>query len=98
MASVIAASSDIPLAVPLIFFAFGVFVVIVNRQAFTDFDGGLHRMAEKRAKSRIVRALGGSGDAAQEYELLRKLRWLAPAIVLGYFAIVLVMAVKALAG
>ncbi len=98
MTSVIVASSDIPVVVPLIFLAFGVFVVIVNRQAFTDFDGELHRMAEKRAKSRIVRSLGGSGDAAQEYEGLRKSRWLAPVILVAYFAIVLGALVKALAG
>ena len=98
MASVIAASSDIPVAVPLIFLAFGVFLVMVNRKAFTDFDGELHRVAEKRARSKVVRFLGGSGDAAREYAGLRKSRWLAPVILVAYFAIVLVALVKALAG
>jgi hypothetical protein len=55
-------------------------------------------MAEKRANSKVVRALGGTGDAAQEYEGLRKSRWLAPVILAAYFAFVLVALVKALAG
>lgn len=94
----IIANSDVPVAVPLIFLALGILMVIVNRKAFTDFDGELHQMAEKRANSNVVRVLGGSGDAAQEYEGLRTSRWLAPGILVAYFATVLVMLVKALAG
>ena len=48
----IAASADVPAAVPIILLALGIFIAIGNRQAFTDFDVALHRMAEKRARSR----------------------------------------------
>ncbi|MEN9644583.1 MAG: hypothetical protein RL238_1252 [Actinomycetota bacterium] len=96
MITVIVASSEIPVAVPLAFLAFGIFFVIVNRRMFTHFDGELHRMAERRANSNIVRALGGSGDAAKEYESLRRSRWIASVTLVAYFTIAVVALVKAL--
>jgi hypothetical protein len=71
---VIVAEQQMPLYVPLIFLGWGAICLYLNRSAFRDFDGWLRRMAQSRARSRVVRLLGGTGDVEQEYRNLRRTR------------------------
>ena len=87
---------EVPLYVPIIFLGWGVLVAWLNRKAFKDPDGALRRMAAKRAKSRAVRLVGGSGDPQREYEQLRRNRWIFPVVAVAYASGVLWLFVVAL--
>lgn len=89
------AEQNVPLYVPFLFLAFGVILAVVNRKAFRDPDGELRRMAAKRANNRLVRFLGGTGDPEEEYQQLRKGRWMYPVGAALYLAIVAWMFVLA---
>jgi hypothetical protein len=98
--SVLAAEgTTVPLYVPLVFAAWGLFIwLIADRQMVRDPRGEFRKMAEKRARSRVVRLLGGSGDPEVEFQQLWRTRWLWPAVALLYVAVVLLFGFKSLAG
>ena len=85
-----------PLYVPLVFIGWGAMCLYLNRSAFKDFDGWLRRMAQSRARSRVVGLLGGSGDVEQEYQNLRRTRRLFPTTVILYSGITIWFLVIAL--
>ncbi|MEQ1873704.1 MAG: hypothetical protein ABL953_08265 [Ilumatobacteraceae bacterium] len=84
-----------PLYVPILFLGWGILLAVVNRKAFKDPDGELRRMAAKRASGRVVRFLGGTGDPEEEYQTLRKGRWVYPVGAVLYAAVVAWMFVVA---
>ncbi len=86
----------IPIYVPLSFIGWGLMVAFLHRRAFRDPDEALRRMAAARANSRVVRALGGSGDPLREYEQLSRSRWMYPWVAVGYTLLVLWMLVIAI--
>jgi hypothetical protein len=94
--ALVANSQHVPLYVPLFFVAWGVFLAFLNREDFKDPDGALRRMAARRAQSRIVRLLSGSGDPEKEYRQLQGMRWLFPFTALVYGAFVLLLLVVAI--
>jgi hypothetical protein len=82
------AGQTIPLYVPLGFLAFWAVLLFVNRRAFRNPRGFLRSISTSRADSRLVRALGGSGDPEVEFERLWRHRWLWPLIVALSLAII----------
>ena len=86
----------VPLFVPLFFVAWGVLVALCNRKSFKDPESALRRSAARRAQSRFLRLLGGSGDPEKEYQMLRISRSLTPLVAVIYSAFVFLLLVVAL--
>jgi hypothetical protein len=93
-----AAGSAPPLIVPIIFTAWAVILwFVAGRKMVRDPHGEFRKMAQKRARSRIVRTLGGSGNVDTEFESLWRARWLFPAVSVLYVLMLVFFWVRALA-
>lgn len=94
---VLATGGTVPLYVPVLFLGWGIVLwLTAGRKIARNPRGEFRSMAEKRATSRVVRGLGGSGDPDVEFDSLWRSRWLFVAIPFAYLAMVAVFFVKAL--
>ena len=92
-------TESIPLYVPVLFLAWGVFLwTFAGRKMLRDPRGEFRTMAEKRSRSRVVRLVGGSGDPDEEFKELWRWRWLVPCTACAYLSVSLLMLYKSLVG
>jgi hypothetical protein len=97
MSIVILACEATPLGVPVAFTAWGVMLWFTEgRTMWRNPTDEIRKMAEIRAKSRIVHPRG-RGDADQEFDRLWSSRWIAPVVAIGYSAGVIGLWITALA-
>jgi hypothetical protein len=95
---VLAASQDVPLYVPLVF---GVPIIGLffgkGRDVWRDPDAYDRRVAEARARSRVLHPFGG-GDVEREFEGQRRFRWITRLALIGYVVGTLTLLIAAIAG
>jgi hypothetical protein len=76
---------NVPIYVPIFFTAWGVLIWVTwARKMWRDPDGQRRAMAEARANTPIIRALGGSSDPEEEYRKLAAAPAFFKVVTVGY--------------
>jgi hypothetical protein len=95
VAGVVAESQSVPVYVPFLFAGWGVLCWFAGaRRMARDQRGEMRRLAEIRARSRLLYPFGG-GDVEREFAMQWRFRWLWPVTAVGYEFAVLGMFVLA---
>jgi hypothetical protein len=94
----LAGSQSVPVYVPFLLAAWGVLCWFAGlRRIVRDPRGDIRRIAEVRARSRILHPFGG-GDVEREVRAQWRMSWLMPVVILGYILAVIWMFVLAFSG